>query len=101
MCGTVIDRPDDFLNFARCERTVFIIETVTSTVGSGNVKLHQVYVLAKDVSGRAYLEVIDIVVVGNKVGVPVLNDVAAVSTEEQWFGRTSGGAAGSGELNCV
>ena len=56
--------------------------------------------LAEDVSRRAHLEVVDVVVVGNQIRVPVLDNVAGIAAEEQRFGWTSGCAAAGSEFNC-
>ena len=78
----MIDATDNFLNFTRRERAVFVVETVTGAVRRRNVKLYEVNVLAQDVCGRAYLKIVDVVIVGNEVRVPELDDVSRVSTEE-------------------
>src|SRR5215208_10113 len=53
--------------------------------------------LAEDVGRRAHLEVVDEVIVGNQVGVPVLDNVAGVATEEEWLRRAAGAAGRVGE----
>src|SRR5688572_5084396 len=45
--------------------------------------------LADDVGWRAHLKIVDEVVIRDEVGVPVLDDVAGISTEEQRFGRAA------------
>ena len=66
---------------------VLIVEAVGGAVGRGDVELHQVDMLADDVGRRADLEIVELVIAGQEVGKPVLDDVAAVGAEEQRLGR--------------
>src|SRR6185503_1598690 len=75
-------------DFARSERAVFVVETVTRAVRRGHVKLHEVDVLTHDVGRRAYLEVVEFVNVRCQVRVLERDAVVRVGTEEQWLGRT-------------
>src|SRR5262245_60526036 len=92
--GTVVDGPDHLLHFSRGKGAVLVIETITGAVRRGHVKLHQVYMLAENVCRRAHLEVIDQVVVGYQVGMPILDDVSRVATEEKRLRRTPRFAVG-------
>ena len=78
----MVNSSDNFLHLTRRERAIFIVEPVTGSVRRSNVKLHQVYVLAQDVCGRAYLKIVDVVIVGNQVRVPELDNVSGISAEE-------------------
>src|SRR5215510_4927355 len=50
--------------------------------------------LANDVGRRPHLKIVDEVIVRHEVRMPVLDDVAGVSAEEEWLRRASG-ATGS------
>ena len=87
-----VERVNDLLHFVGTEGAVFVVEAVTRAVGRGDVKLHEVNVLAEDVGRRAHLEVVDEVIIGHEVRVPVFDDVAGVAAEEERLGRASGTA---------
>ena len=81
----VVDRPDRFLHFLRTEGAVFVVETIARAVRRGDVKLHQVNMLAQDVGRCAHLEIVHQVIVWDQIGMPVFDDVARVAAEEQWL----------------
>src|SRR6266700_6086165 len=79
----VVDSVDAVTHLIRTERSIFIVEAIGCTIGGKNVKLHQVNVLANDVRGRANLEIIQLVVAGGQIRVPVFNAVTAIGAEKQ------------------
>ena len=84
----LIDRSDLVLHVLGTKGSVFVVETIACAVRRSNVKLNEVDVLADDVCGRAHLKIVDRVVVRHEIGMPILDDVATVTTEEEWFRRT-------------
>ena len=74
-----------FLHFFRTESAVLVVEAVARAVGGCHVKLHQMNVLAQNIGGRADLEIVNQIVVGYQIGMPVLDDVSRITTEEKRF----------------
>src|SRR5258706_3190542 len=91
VAGTVVDGFDRVLNFLRAKCSVLIVETITRSVRRSDVKLHEVDVLTENVSSFAHLEIINHVIVGHQIRVPVFDDVSRVTAEEEWFGLVRAG----------
>src|SRR6185369_2987724 len=87
-----VDRMNHLAYFVGAERAVFIIETIARAVRRSHIKLHEMDVLAQDVSGRANLKVVDEVIIRDEVRVPVLDDVARVAAEEERLRRATAAA---------
>ena len=87
------DRVDPLADLVGAEGAVLVVEAVARPVGGGHVELHEVDVLADDVGRRTDLEVVELVVGGDEVGMPELDRVAGIRTEEE---RLRGADAGDG-----
>ena len=82
----LVDGEDALPHFVRAEGTVFIVITVRSAVGGKHIEFHQVNMLPDDVGRRPHLEIIHLVVIGYKVGMPIFDRFAAVGAEEERLG---------------
>ena len=82
-----VDGVDAIADFVGAESPVFVIEAVGAAVGRCDVELDQVDMLADHVGRRANLEIVELVNAGDEVGLPVLDDVTAVGSEEERLGR--------------
>src|SRR6185503_5564615 len=82
---------DLVLHVAGAEGSVFVVETIACAVRRSNVKLNEVDVLAENVCWCANLKIVDGVVVRHQVGVPILDDVATITAEEERLRWTRSG----------
>src|SRR5215471_11529048 len=73
--GCCCNRGVDVSHLVGAEGAVLIVEAVCSSVGRRHVEFHQVDVLADDVGRSPDLKIIYRVIIRDKVGVPVLDEV--------------------------
>jgi len=85
----LVDGLDAFPDHARRERAVFVVPAVRCTVTRRQVPLRQVDMLADDVGWRTDLEVVDLVLVRDQVGMQDLAAVKRIETHDERLRRTT------------
>jgi len=86
-----VDSMNTVLYFIWAEGAIFIVKAIPSAIWCHDIKFNEVDVLANDVGRSPDLEVIHLVVSRNEIGMPELDRLPSISTEEEGFRWTLSG----------